>query len=88
MNRRSFLNATAAVSIAAALPSRSTLADGAQLATQKPGNERSPETILLKDYRPKSLHKVPVTEVAKAKFPVFRRNVYLIDCAARGKLST
>ncbi|PYX31906.1 MAG: amidohydrolase [Acidobacteria bacterium] len=70
MNRRSFLNATAAVSIAAALPSRSTLADGAQLATQKPGNERSPETILLKDYRPKSLHRVPVTEVAKAKFPI------------------
>jgi predicted TIM-barrel fold metal-dependent hydrolase len=30
----------------------------------------SPETILLKDYRPKSLHKVPTTEIAKAKFPI------------------
>jgi len=28
-----------------------------------------PPEILLKDYRPQSLHKVPVTEVAKAKFP-------------------
>src|ERR1700723_2945845 len=30
----------------------------------------SPEQILLKDYRPKSLYKIPVTEVAKAKFPI------------------
>jgi len=29
----------------------------------------SPETILLKDYRPKSIHKIPVTQIAKAKFP-------------------
>ena len=30
----------------------------------------SPETILLKDYRPKSLYKIPVTQVPKAKFPI------------------
>jgi predicted TIM-barrel fold metal-dependent hydrolase len=30
----------------------------------------SPETILLKDYRPKSIYKIPVTEVPKAKYPV------------------
>ena len=30
----------------------------------------SPETILLKDYRPKSIYKIPVTEVPKAKFPI------------------
>ena len=30
----------------------------------------SPEKILLKDYRPKSLYKIPVTQVPKAKFPV------------------
>src|ERR1700709_2284816 len=35
--------------------------------TPEPG---SPETILLKDYRPKSIYKIPVTEVKKAKFPV------------------
>ena len=30
----------------------------------------SPETILLKDYRPQSIYKIPVTEIPKAKFPV------------------
>jgi len=30
----------------------------------------SPETILLKDYRPKSIYKIPVTQIAKAKFPI------------------
>ena len=30
----------------------------------------SPETLLLKDYRPKSIYKIPVTEIAKAKFPI------------------
>ena len=30
----------------------------------------SPETILLKDYRPKSLYKIPITEVSRAKFPI------------------
>jgi uncharacterized protein len=30
----------------------------------------SPETILLKDYRPKSIYKIPVTEIAKAKCPI------------------
>jgi hypothetical protein len=35
--------------------------------TPEPG---SPETILLKDYRPKSIYKIPATEVKKAKFPI------------------
>lgn len=30
----------------------------------------SPETILLKDYKPRSLYKIPLTKVAKAKFPI------------------
>jgi predicted TIM-barrel fold metal-dependent hydrolase len=29
-----------------------------------------PETLLMKDYRPTSIYKIPVTEIAKAKFPV------------------
>ena len=37
---------------------------------KKGPEEASPETILLKDYRPRSLHKVPITEVPKAKFPI------------------
>jgi predicted TIM-barrel fold metal-dependent hydrolase len=30
----------------------------------------SPEAILLKDYRPKSIYKIPRTEVSKARYPV------------------
>jgi len=30
----------------------------------------SPETLLLKDYRPKSIYKIPVTEIDKAKYPI------------------
>ncbi len=30
----------------------------------------SPEHILLRDYRPQSIYKIPITTVAKAKFPV------------------
>jgi uncharacterized protein len=30
----------------------------------------SPETILLKDYRPKSIYKIPVSQIDKAKFPI------------------
>src|SRR5256885_11558915 len=76
MNRRSFLTATAAAGIAAAAPARSSLSYAVHFGSQTPqlteksGNEKSPTTILLKDYRPKSLHKAPVTEVAKAKFPI------------------
>ena len=36
----------------------------------QPKELRSPETILLKDYRPKSIHKIPVTEIDKAKHPI------------------
>lgn len=37
---------------------------------QKSPDHASPETILLKDYRPKSLYKIPITQVPKAKFPI------------------
>jgi predicted TIM-barrel fold metal-dependent hydrolase len=32
--------------------------------------EKTPENLLLKDYRPKSLYRIPRTQVKKAKFPV------------------
>jgi predicted TIM-barrel fold metal-dependent hydrolase len=35
-----------------------------------PAPARSPEQILLKDFKPVSLHKVPVTSVAKARYPI------------------
>jgi uncharacterized protein len=31
---------------------------------------RSPENILLRDFRPKSIYKIPVTEIDKAKYPI------------------
>ena len=73
MNRRSFLKWANLAGLAAGLPlsapaeetKSSSHAEAA--ATQKPDN---PDTILLKDYRPKSIYKVPVTEVAKARYPI------------------
>ena len=38
--------------------------------TQQPAAEESPNTILLKDYRPHSLYKIPQTRIARAKFPI------------------
>jgi uncharacterized protein len=32
--------------------------------------QTTPEQLLLKNYRPKSIYKIPVTQVAKARFPV------------------
>jgi len=43
----------------------------AQQATSTPvAAQDTPDTFLLKDYRPVSIYKVPVTEVKKAKYPV------------------
>lgn len=56
--------------VAAAIPSA--VATAEQSAGRKPqtsSKAQSPETILLKDYRPQSIYKVPVTQIAKAKFP-------------------
>jgi len=78
MNRRSFLKATSAAGLASALPSAAlghawqepALPSGAAPAQKKSPAPDSPERILLKDYRPKSIYKIPVTEVAKARFPI------------------
>src|SRR5450755_793135 len=37
---------------------------------RKEPEQASPETILLKNYRPKSLYKIPTTEVLRSKFPI------------------
>jgi len=37
---------------------------------KKAASGSSPETLLLKDYRPKSIYKIPVTQIAQAKFPI------------------
>jgi uncharacterized protein len=77
MNRRSFLKWANLAGLVSGLPSRS--AFGVTSDESKPGlapatsaakKVASPETILLKDYRPKSIYKIPETEIPKAKFPV------------------
>ena len=77
MNRRSFLKSANLAGLAVALPSASAFgvtsdeAKAGLRAASSPTKEvASPETILLKDYRPQSIYKIPVTEIAKAKFPV------------------
>jgi predicted TIM-barrel fold metal-dependent hydrolase len=79
MNRRSFLRATSAAGLACGIPSatafghvseEAALTPGAIAAKRKAVPPESPERILLKDYRPKSIYKIPVTEIAKAKFPI------------------
>jgi predicted TIM-barrel fold metal-dependent hydrolase len=75
MNRRSFLKWANLAGLAAGLPSTPAFGaapEGAQPGADAAATEKlpSPETILLKDYRPNSIYKIPVTEVAKAKYPV------------------
>lgn len=67
MNRRSFLKSANAAAFAATIPSFA----AETKSTAKTAAPKAPaETLLLKDYRPISIFKVPVTEIAKAKFPI------------------
>src|SRR6476659_10864151 len=68
MIRRSFLKAFATAGLTTRARPAWTLPHFED-AGQAPG-QASPETILLKDYRPKSLYKVPITEVPRAKYPI------------------
>lgn len=79
MDRRSFLKWANLAGLAVGLPSASAFGSTAQHeskpapasnGSQAAGNLPSPETILLKDYRPRSIYKIPVTQVPKAKFPI------------------
>jgi len=75
MDRRVFLQWTKFAGLAAALPTVAQLASAETSQKKAPSptraaTPRSPETILLKDYRPQSIHKIPVTQIPKAKYPV------------------
>jgi len=72
MQRRSFLKTVSAAGLAAGVTPAwgIPLAPNQQDSGSSDAKQASPETILLKDYRPKSLHKVPITQVPKAKFPI------------------
>jgi predicted TIM-barrel fold metal-dependent hydrolase len=66
MNRRSFLKSANAATLALALPAPTIAAEEKNPITAGP----NPNAILLKNYRPKSIYKIPITQVAKAKFPI------------------
>jgi uncharacterized protein len=81
MNRRSFLQYTKLVGFAAGLSSidgfvatgleKTDSAKSSRLhASSATAKASSPETILLKDYRPQSIYKIPITQIAKARFPI------------------
>lgn len=68
MNRRAFLKSANLAGLAIALPSAAFAAEQKK-AIPAPASS-NPNTILLKDYRPRSIYKVPVTHVEKAKYPI------------------
>jgi hypothetical protein len=78
MKRRSFLEAVGTAGLAVGVTPAWSVRYAANLqdphsatsGAKKGLEESSPETILLKDYRPRSLYKIPTTEISKAKFPI------------------
>jgi len=78
MERRSFLKTVGTAGLAAGVTPAWSMNYGANRqspdlgasSTENASEKASPEKILLKDYRPRSLYKIPITEVPKAKFPV------------------
>lgn len=73
MQRRSFLKTVGTVGLAAGAVPPHAMSYAADHEVSSPTDAKkhpSPETILLKDYRPKSIYKIPITEVSKAKFPI------------------
>ncbi|HET8823906.1 MAG TPA: twin-arginine translocation signal domain-containing protein, partial [Terriglobales bacterium] len=71
MKRRSFLKTASMAGVMAGATSAWSVPQHAshQGAPSKGSGTSSPENILLKDYKPKSIYKIPITEVPKAKFP-------------------
>src|SRR5271157_816105 len=65
MNRRQWM----ILSGAAAVNPRE-LARAQQAPTPGDESQTLPDKLLLKDYRPRSLYKIPTTEITKAKYPV------------------
>ena len=72
MKRRSFLKTAGAAGVmAGAIPAWSDPQHANHKASPSKASATSfPEHILLKDYKPKSIYKIPITEVPKAKFSV------------------
>jgi predicted TIM-barrel fold metal-dependent hydrolase len=75
VKRRNFLMVSGAAlsygagALRAQQPAGRAVAKAAQ-EQQSPQQDISAEALLLKDYQPRSIHKIPVTTVEKAKYPV------------------
>ncbi len=78
MKRRSFLKTISAAGLAMGVAPACGLSHEAKAqsttsstsAAAEASAQTSPETILLKDYQPRSIYKIPVTQVSRAKFPI------------------
>jgi len=75
MDRRTFLQWAKLAGIAAGIPAVGRAGAASQERSESASGQgkstaTSPEAILLKDYRPQSIYKIPVTTIAKAKFPI------------------
>jgi len=71
MNRRQMMmiSATGATGAALTLGSQSAQPSPAQM-TPNTALGTTPDTLLLKDFRPRSLYRIPITPITKAKYPV------------------
>jgi predicted TIM-barrel fold metal-dependent hydrolase len=69
MNRRLFLKSANVAGLALAIPS-STFAAAEKKSATSQTTRPNPKTILLKDYRPRSMYKIPATQIPKAKYPI------------------
>jgi len=65
MNRRQWM-----ILSGAAVAARGRSAQAPQAPSPANTEQDTPDKFLLKDYRPESIYKVPITEIKKAKFPV------------------
>ena len=75
MNRRSFLElvkgAGVVLGFSSSAVSAAAVAQASAARSEKAATPTaSPETLLLKDYRPQSIYKIPVTKIEKAKYPI------------------
>jgi len=74
MDRRAFLHWTKLAGLAIGFPSGfspKAIAENNHSSAPAPGAKKaaSPETIFLKDYRPESIYKIPVTKIDRARYP-------------------
>jgi uncharacterized protein len=85
MNRRQLM-AFSAAAFAARAGFADPLAPAQGLEANLPGNgEALPDRLLLKDWRPRSIYKIPVTEIAKARYPIIDAHNHGFNTAAQAR---